>query len=143
MVENSTLRGRSLVNLRSDYGSTWQGELIIKDCTFVPNGGGKSNASLISGSYSGQHDFGYTAYMPEKITIENLHIDDSNHTDDYKGPTIFSNFNSKKTDQSYQEQFPNVITKKVILKNVSTESGKEISVSSNKFMFKDVKVITK
>jgi hypothetical protein len=143
LVENATLRGGSLINLRSDYGSTWQGELIIKDCTFVPSGGRKSSASLIGGSYSGQHDFGYTAYMPEKIIFDNLHIDDSNHSDDYKGPTIFSNFNSKKTDESYQEKFPNVITKKVILKNVTTESGKEIRISPNKYMFKDVKVINK
>ncbi|WP_353722318.1 hypothetical protein [Dyadobacter sp. 676] len=27
LVENSTIRGRSVVNLRPDYGSTWQGEL--------------------------------------------------------------------------------------------------------------------
>jgi hypothetical protein len=38
-VENSTIYGRSLINLRSDYGSTWQGEFIIRNCVFVPAGG--------------------------------------------------------------------------------------------------------
>tara|TARA_R110002096_G_scaffold270766_2_gene464548 strand:- start:2205 stop:3857 length:1653 start_codon:yes stop_codon:yes gene_type:complete len=143
LLENSTLRGRSLVNLRSDYGSTWQGELIIRNCIFIPNGGKESNAALISGSYSGQHDFGYTSYMPEKITIENLQIDDSNHPENYQGPAIFTNFNSKNIDDSYQEKYPYVKTKKVILKDVTTKSGKSLRVSDNPYMFKDVKVVRK
>ena len=141
-VENTTIRGRSLINLRSDYGSTWQGEIIIRNCVFVPAGGNSTSASLIGGSYSGQHDFGYTCYMPERITIENLHIDDSNHPDDYQGPAIFKDFNKDFTDDSYQEKFPYVKTKEVVLRNVTTESGKDLNVSSNPFMFKDVKVST-
>ena len=35
-VENTTIRGRSLINLRSDYGSTWQGAFVIRDCIFEP-----------------------------------------------------------------------------------------------------------
>ena len=141
-VENTTIRGRSLINLRSDYGSTWQGEFIIRNCIFVPAGGRPTSASLIGGSYSGQHDFGYTCYMPERITIENLHIDDSNHPEDYQGPAIFANFNPQMTDDSYQEKFPYVRTREVILRNVTTASGKALRLSDNPFMFKDVKVDT-
>ncbi len=141
-VENTTIRGRSLINLRSDYGSTWQGEFIIRDCIFVPAGGRPTSASLISGSYSGQHDFGYTCYMPERITIENLHIDDSNHPEDYQGPAIFAKFNPNMTDDSYVEKFPYVRTREVILRNVTTASGKDLRLSDNPFMFKDVKVDT-
>ena len=142
LVENSTIRGRSIVNLRSDYGSTWQGELIIRNCIFVPAGGKPTSADLISGSYSGLHDFGYTCYMPERITIENLRIDDSQHPDNYQGPAIFANFNPQMTDNSYQEKFPYVITKEVVLRNVTTASGKAVRVSNNLFMFRNVKVTT-
>ena len=141
-VENTTIRGRSLINLRSDYGSTWQGEFVIRNCIFVPAGGSPTSAALISGSYSGQHDFGYTCYMPERITIENLHIDDSNHPEDYQGPAIFTDFNPQMTDDSYQEKFPYVKTREVILRNVTTASGKALRLSDNPFMFKDVKVDT-
>ena len=141
-VENTTVRGRSFINLRSDYGSTWQGEIIIRDCIFVPAGGRPTSASLISGSYSGQHDFGYTSYMPERITIENLHIDDSNHPEDYQGPAIFTDFNPQMTDDSYQEKFPYVRTREVILRDVTTASGKALRLSDNPFMFKDVKIDT-
>ncbi|WP_223276073.1 right-handed parallel beta-helix repeat-containing protein [Algoriphagus aquimarinus] len=139
-VENSTIRGRSLINLRSDYGSTWEGKLIIRDCTFIPNGGKTYSASLINGYNSGQHDFGYTCYMPEQIIIENLKIDDSNHPEDYQGPAIFGNFNSEKKNDSYIEKYPYVLTKEVNLKNVTTLSGKELRVSENEVMFKNVKV---
>jgi len=141
-VENSTIYGRSLINLRSDYGSTWQGELLIRNCIFVPAGGKTASASLIGGSYSGQHDFGYTCYMPERITIENLHIDDSNHPVDYKGPAIFSNFNQKMTNDFYVEKFPYIITKEVILRNLTIVSGKTMRVSDNPFMFRNVKIIS-
>lgn len=140
LVENSTIRGRSIVNLRPDYGSTWQGELVIRNCVFVPVGGKPVSASLISGSYSGQHDFGYTCYMPERITIENLRIDDSQHPENYQGPALFANFNTEMKDSSYQEKYPYVKTKEVILREIKVASGKSVRVSDNPFMFKDVKV---
>jgi hypothetical protein len=140
IVENSTIYASNLINLRSDYGSTWQGEFIIRDCKFVPANGRPVSASLIGGSNSGQHDFGYTCYMPERIIIENLYIDDSKHPEDYQGPAIFGNFNPKMTGESYLEKFPYVITKEVSLKNVTTASGKALRISDNPFMFRDVKV---
>jgi len=139
-VENSTIRGRSLINLRSDYGSTWQGEFVIRNCVFVPAGGKPTIASLFSGFNSGQHDFGYTCYMPERIIIENLFIDDSNHPEEYQGPAIFGDFNPQITDDSYREKFPYIKTKHVVLRNVTTASGKALRLSDNLFMFKDVKV---
>ncbi len=142
-VENSTIRGRTLVNLRRDYGSTWQGEIHIRNCVFVPAGGQKTSASLIGGFNSGQHDFGYTCYMPERIVIDSLHIEDSNHPDDYQGPAIFADFNPDMVDASYQQEYPYVTTREVIFRKVSTASGKDMRLSDNSFMFRDVKVDTK
>ncbi|MGF7082053.1 hypothetical protein [Mucilaginibacter sp. UYCu711] len=143
LIENSTVRARSFVNLRSDYGSAWQGNVIIRNCVFVPAGGKPAVATLIGGSNSGQHDFGYVCYMPENIMVDNLRIDDSAHPDKYNGPAIFANFNPDMKDASYQEKFPYVITKQVTLKNVTTTSGKTLRVSDNLFEFKDVTVAVK
>lgn len=140
LVENTTVRGRSFIDLRPDYGSTWQGDFIIRDCTFVPSAGKAVRGNLISGYNSGQHDFGYTCYMPEKILIENMHIDDANHPDDYQGPAIFFNLNKDFDKETYVEAFPYVKTKKVVLKNVTTASGKPVRVSDNTVMFRDVKI---
>lgn len=139
-VENSTIYGRNLINLRSDYGSTWQGEFVITNCDFVPAGGTSIIASLFGGSNNGQHDFGYICYMPEKITIDNLRIDDSKHPATYNGPSIFANFNSAMTNDSYVEKYPYVLTKEVILRNVTTSSGKSLRISENPYMFRNVKV---
>ncbi|WP_229311060.1 right-handed parallel beta-helix repeat-containing protein [Larkinella soli] len=139
-VENSTIRGNNLVNLRSDYGSTWQGQFVIRNCVFVPAGGRPVSASLIGGSNSGQHDFGYTCYMPERILIENLRIEDAGHPENYPGPAIFANMNPQLTDDSYQEKFPYIVTREVILRKVTTASGKPLRISDNPFMFRKVKV---
>lgn len=128
--------------MRQDYGSTWEGEFIIKNCTFTPACGGSVSASLIGGSNQGQHNFGYTCHIPERILIENLKIDDKNHPKDYKGPSIFSDFNPKLTDPKYVEKYPIVRPKEVILKNVTTESGKPLRLSDNAVLFKDTKVRT-
>lgn len=92
-VENSKIDERHLINLRPDYGSTWRGKFVIRNCAFVPACGRPINASLIGGSNSGQHDFGYPCSMPERITIGALRIDDSNHPENYDGPAIFADFN--------------------------------------------------
>ena len=80
--------------------------------------------------------------MPERITIENLKIDDSKHPADYQGPAIFGNFNPRMTDNTYLEKFPYVKTREVILRKVTIASGKTLRLSDNPFMFKDVKIIT-
>lgn len=140
LVENTTVYGGGFINLRPDYGSTWEGEFIIRNCVFVPSGGRSISASLIRGYNSGQHDFGYTCYMPKRITVDTLRIDDSHHPDTYKGPAIFGNFNSKFRDDSYEEKHPYVTTEEVILKNVTTASGQPLRLSDNAFMFRDVSV---
>lgn len=139
-VENSTVRGNSFINLRSDYGSTWQGEVFIKNCTFAPSAGKPSRASVIGGSNSGQHDFGYTCYLPERISIEGLQIDDSLHLQGYEGPVILANFNPDMKDDSYVEKFAYVRDTEIVLRDVTTASGKPLRLSDNTFMFGNVRV---
>ncbi|MEM9888305.1 MAG: hypothetical protein AAF849_20595 [Bacteroidota bacterium] len=145
-VENTTVRGRGFIQLRPDYGSTWQGNFIIRNCTFVPKGkkkGKKTDIALISGLYSGSHDFGYTCYMPEQIIIEDVHIDDSDPPEDYQATFVFSDFNPDMTDNAYKEQFPYVRTKQLQLKNISVASEQPLRLSQNVFFFEGVEVIRK
>ncbi len=139
-VEKTTVHGWCFINLRRDYGSTWRGEFVIRDCVFVPACGRPVSASLIGGSNDGQHNFGYTCYMPKRITIDKLHIDDSRHPKGYRGPTIFSNFNPRFTNDAYEEKYPYVRTREVVLGGVTTASGKPLRTCKNPFMFKDVLV---
>ena len=140
LVENSVIRGGSIVNLRNDYGSSWEGDLIIRNCLFVPRQSAQEKVQLISGYNSGLHDFGYPCTMPAKIWIENLKIDDSKLSESYPGPAIFGDFNPEMKGESYTEKFPYQITKEVILKNVKATSGKALRLSDNTYMFRNVKV---
>lgn len=140
-IENSRVYGYSFIGLRSDYGSTWRGDFMIEDSTWIPTRG-HNNLSIIIGYNSGQNDFGYTCYMPGRITIRNLHIEDDNQGSGYTGPTIFSNFNRNMQDDSYEQKHPYVVTEKVLIENLTTSSGKPFRISTNEFMFRDVEVIT-
>ena len=100
-VENSEIRGRSVINLRSDYGSNWERELIMRDCIFIRSSGNPLSAVLLSGFRSGQHDSGCICYMPLRVTIENSHNDDSNHPDNYLEQANFGKLNSENIDNSY------------------------------------------
>ena len=48
---------------------------------------------------------------------------------------------TSETDDTYVEKYPYIKTKEVVLKNVTTASDKELRISDNNYMFKDVKVI--
>nr|AGS53671.1 hypothetical protein [uncultured bacterium contig00097] len=143
LVENTKVFGPYFIDLRSDYGSTFEGEVIIRNCEFTPNAGRRSDAILFGGNNTGQHNFGYTCHMPKKITIDGLAIHDVNPPSDYQGPKIFADFNKDFTSEDYKEQFPFVITEEVAISNMTTKSGKPFIVSKNPFMFRKVKITEK
>ena len=140
LVENTTVYSPNFFNLRSDYGSTWKGEFIVRNCTFVPGNGNGSIGTLVNGSSIDWHDFGYTCHMPRRIVFDGLRIDDSHHPEKYDGPRIFAMFNNKNTGSKYFEKYPYRVTEEVVLRNVTTTSGKPVCLSPNKWMFRNVKV---
>ncbi|MBR4170193.1 MAG: hypothetical protein IKR48_00920, partial [Kiritimatiellae bacterium] len=140
LVENSTVYGGSFINLRSDYGSTWNGDFIIRNCVFVPSCGSKAVGQLIGGHYTGKHDFGYPCYMPRRIVVDGLKVDDSNHPDNYNGPYLFADFNSGNRSAEYVEDYPYHVTEEVVLRNVTTVSGKPFQTSPNPYIFRNVKI---
>jgi len=140
LIEKTKVCAGNFLNLRGDYGSTWEGEFIIRDCAFLPRNGAPSDAVLLNGSYSGQHDFGYVCYMPRKITIDGLTIHDANPPNNYSGPKIFGNFNGAFTSEVYVEKYPYVLTEEVVIKRLTVKSGKPPIVSTNPFMFRNVKI---
>lgn len=141
LVENSTVYGNSFFNLRSDYGSTWEGEFVVRNCTFVPACGRVATGMLVNGSNSGKHDFGYPCHMPRRMVFDGLRIDDTHHPADYGGPWIFAMFNKRNTGAAYVEDFPYHVTEEVVLRNVKTVSGKPVNLSPNPYMFRTVRVL--
>jgi hypothetical protein len=137
LLEGTTVRSNGFVNLREDYGSTWQGELIIRNCTFQCTGQ-KTSPVILSGRNNGQHAFGHASTMPERIIIEKLHIEDASPPATYEGPAVLGNFCPAYKDPSFAQKFPYVKTREVSIKDVTTTSGKPIRLSDNPVMFRDV-----
>lgn len=140
LIKDCEMHRNTFIWLRDDYGSTWDGDVIIKDCTFKPVRDERS-LTLISGSNSGTHDFGYPCYLPRRICVENLTIDDSAiKNESYAGPTILSDFHR---NASAQNLLPYPATEEVVLKNVRVASGKPLKLAPDAQLFKETKMRTK
>jgi hypothetical protein len=128
IVENSTLNGRSLISLRSDYGSTWEGTVVIRNSRWIPACGATVQPHLLAASNDGQHDFGYPCFMPREITIDGLFIDDRNVPKNYQGVFLFTDPDGAGAGGA-SRPFPYAPTEQVTIRNLTTASGKTIRTS--------------
>ena len=140
-VEDSTLYGRSLINFRSDYGSTWEGDVVIRNCRWIPAGGKTCRPQMIYTRNDGMHDFGYTCFMPREIKIEGLFVDDSNHPKDYQGMHLLSDPDAGKNIKPADRLFPYQRCQRLRVRGLTTASGKKPRVSSNSRIQKGVTLI--
>lgn len=135
LVENVTAYGWSFLNLRGDYGSTWDGDVIFRNCTWYPEAAAVE-PSIIGGVNRGDHDFGFPCFMPHKVTIDNMLICDSGSKEGYKGVALF-NCGDNVMNSSGAVDFkdgsvahPYVFTERAELSDIRTESGKGLSLFS-------------
>ncbi len=135
-LEDSTLYGRSLVNFRQDYGSTWEGDIVVRHCKWIPACGDTTIPHMIGVTNDGMHDFGYPCSMPGEVTIDGLEVDDSNHPDGYAGMFYFTDPEGIKDGVNEFEltdvrPFPYTPCKKMTVRGLKTASGKKPRVSPN------------
>jgi hypothetical protein len=145
-VEDSTLYGNALVSFRSDYGSTWEGDLVINNCRWVPACGDTISPYMIGVSNDGKHDFGYPCAMPREITIDGLFVDDGNHPDDYEGMYFFADPNEidggdDDTTPAIERPFSYKPCQKVRVRGLTTASGKRPRISPNDELEKSIVMI--
>ncbi|MBQ8783130.1 MAG: hypothetical protein IJZ57_05095 [Clostridia bacterium] len=127
LIENTTVLSDSFIALRSDYGSTWNGEIIIRNCKFYPTG--VSNY-IIDAENTEDHDFGYTCYLLQKIEIDGLYV----HRVGIN--YLFTMVNSKHILDSYKAEYPVVPPQEIIVNDFDCLFFGDIFVSMNKAIFK-------
>jgi len=140
-MENTTVHGSNFISLRGDYGSTWRGEFIIRNCVFIPRRETLSESVLIGGSNTGQHDFGYPCSMPERILIEGLRVEDDNPPADYAGVAVFADVRRDRPADAEGDPFPYLLPKELTLRKIATTSSTPLRISSHPALFQDTKVI--
>ncbi len=160
-IENSTSYGQNFITLRKDYGSTWHGNIYIRNCEWLPRNGESNYSSSMACIFGGDHgantnggpnyfsfDFGYPCYMPEKLFIDGFTIDDSKAGNGYTGPHLLSPFVKAAYTEafySYQDTNPYYLIKDIYFRNFTSKSGKCTTykvISENMDLFKDVTVHT-
>ena len=146
-----------VVWLRSDYGSTWYGDLIMKDIAVKHSE--RNSAIILVNSWWEDHWFGYQAKLPANIIIDGLkvikyeaQVDEAGkrterlvgeglsdvsffhpQTSDFSGVDI----SRHKSDGGYAEHNPYSAPEKLILSRVDISK----IIFPNTPMFKDTRVI--
>ena len=133
-IENCHIYGSQFILLRSDYGSAFYGDLIIKNSVWHPTRTGRLYS--ISAHNTGDHDFGYVCRMPE-ITLDGFAIDDERAQDAeiYILPNYHTEYTGKDLPHPYQTP------KTLKMRNVWRTSGERIGILENPAQYKDLTVI--
>ncbi len=127
LIENTTVLSDSFVDLRADYGSTWNGDMIIRNCKFYPTG---VSSHIINAENSEDHNFGYTCYMPQKIEIDGFYV--------HRGGInyLFPKVNPEHKKDSCNAEYPVVPPQEITVKNFDCLVVGSLKVSKNKAIFK-------
>lgn len=115
IIEDTDAYGYAFVNLRNDYGSTWNGSMIIRNCTWHPLG---DRRAVFAGHNDGTHDFGYICYLPQNVDIDGLIIVEENTSD---APLyIFNDYGGDPAIPAEKRKFMPIPPESVKVKNIVT-----------------------
>ena len=134
LVENSTFMNSWMLNMRDDYGSTWEGDIIIRNCTLAPHSS-TSEVTLIRGYNNGDHYFGYTCYMPKNVIIDGLDVGDASVLN------IFADLNPSFNSDDFVAEYPHIPTEKISIGNLKMKESGIIKISPNEYIFKDTELV--
>jgi len=122
IIENvNVINSTYFINLREDYGSTWDGELIIKNCKLKST---SSYPKIIEFRNTGESDFGYTTRMFKNIEIENFIIDDNEYVGTDPIALIYNTSSRVGNINATTYTNPYIFFEKASYKNVKTTTGK-------------------
>lgn len=119
----------TIVSLRVDYGSTWEGDMVIKNVKLYC-GAIDYTPKLVDFGNDGTHYFGYDCYYPKKLVLEDIYVDDSKVSESGSYTNMFIIYNdSSRTgviDNSYM--YPYNFSKHIECRNLRTETNKGFMV---------------
>ena len=127
-VENCIIHGNNVVYLRNDYGSTWNGDVFIKDVTLNNTGG----VSVFSAAWY-NHYFGYKCHLPNKVVIDNLTL--KNDSIVYVYPSMASGDFLAEEYEGSPNVNPITMPKTIVVKNNKANYTYRASSHSNAFNY--------
>ena len=133
-IESCTVSSFVFASFRPDYGSFFDGKLVIKDCVWNTK---DEPYYLLAAQNKGDHDFGYKCMLPQEIIIDGLTINDEKSTRE-EPIAIMPDYDDEYTDG---KPFAYQPTKKLVLKNISVASGKDYIVMHKPDQYKDMDIV--
>ncbi len=118
-IENTKSYGAYFVGLREDYGSNFDGELIIKNCFWKPSN--PDNNEIIRARNEGDHDFGYRCRLTKKLLIDGFEIDDECVDEIFVLPDYDSDYEEEKA-------YPYMLFDELDISDIRTFSGREVNL---------------
>ena len=118
----------NLISLREDYGSTWNGDMLIKDTVMMlPTTFNGNTVNIISAYWNeselnnpgdkslcnGPHDFGYDCYLPKSIILDNFTVSSSKVTTiNLIGGTAAAKHSGNTVNKHFDTEYYEIIGKK-------------------------------
>ena len=130
-IENTVFHSDTVVALRTDYGSTWDGEIIFKNIT-INNVG---TPILVNAGWN-NHYFGYTCHLPAKIVVDGVTLANKDYF--YVLPNLPSHVDDA-TVNGAENKNPLQLTETIVI--ASNPNGYKYYVSVNKELFANVQVV--
>ena len=133
-VENTVVHSNNIINLRNDYGSTWDGDIVIRNVTLNNT---NSTPTLINANWY-NHYFGYTCYLPRNITLDGITL--AKGTSFYVLPALKNGIDTD-TVSGVENKNKIVLTERITVK--SNPMGYNCYVSTNKDLYGNVELLVK
>lgn len=130
----TTLSPSTLVYLRDDYGSTWNGTINIKNCNMAK----AINPQIVTfyTNYDNNnqlHNYGYDLYLPN-IIIDGLTINDSSNVNTkYPNICVFNNTPERTGTDNGDMRNNYKVPQSIDIKDYKTTSGRKMKLFSTKF----------
>jgi len=133
-INNSHVYAGALIEMRADYGSSWNGRIHIKDVTMHCS----SSPTLFTCGWN-NHDFGYETHVPEEIIIDGLTLTTPNDINIFPAKYIeqirFANLDEIDGKPNVNKTTP---PKRIIIRN--NKGGYKYILPDTEF-FKDTELI--
>lgn len=139
-IDQTTVRSSNFLLLRNDYGSTFDGKIVITDCRFEPQAALYSTSELFRARNDCTHDYGYECHFPE-IEVNGLYIDDRNASTGYQGIYILPAYTDKFYYTSAKANTLYHTPEQIILRGIVTASGKPYQIYRKSNLFLGTKII--
>jgi hypothetical protein len=140
LIENTTVHMQRgfFIFLRGDYGSTFDGNITIRNCKWMTE---SKNISVIGAHNTEDHDFGYPCFMGRNIDIDGLEVTDlSGNADKEQKLFLLGAYNQNETDAP--TPFPYTTPKNLRVHKVTVGSGSyRITPRPDKYKDLDVETV--